>query len=80
MIPAGLPVDCPRCGESCDDCGERMCSTNGPEPAPRCQEHPTCTSCATHPVHCRECGRVLDLAAQDHADDRAYDMAREAGR
>lgn len=80
MIPAGIHDDCPRCGERCDDCGRVMCSTNGPEPAPRCQDHPTCTRCSTHVIYCGECGRVLDQLAQDDADDRAHDVAREAGR
>lgn len=76
----GSPIGCDQCGDRCDGCGDRMCSKWGPEPAPRCPDHPTCVECADHVVHCRECGRVLAEVAQDHADDRAHDMAREAGR
>lgn len=62
----------------CIECGDPITETD--PPAPRCPDHQSHERCADHPVHCRECRRVLDLAAQDHADDRAHDMAREAGR
>ena len=58
MIPTGTP--CPGCGDQCTDCGQRMCTTNGPAPIPTCPDHPTCIRCAlAHPVvYCTECQRV----------------------
>lgn len=81
MIVTGTlePTLChvPNCGQiRCTDCGERM-SCQGPEPAPRCTEHPTCTDCATHPVYCWECREVLRGIAEDRAEQAAFDAARE---
>lgn len=83
MIPLGTLAHAtcrvPDCGQvRCDTCGERMACV-GPEPAPRCDQHPTCLDCADSVVHCRECGEVLRQAAEDRAEQAAYDLAREAG-
>ena len=51
---------CDGCGTRCIDCNERMCIAFGPEPAPRCVDHPTCVDCAEIP-DCRECKRVDGL-------------------
>lgn len=62
----------------CIECGDSITDTD--EGAPRCLEHQTHTRCSDHVVYCRECRRVLAEVEQDRADDRAYDVAREAGR
>lgn len=76
-IPAAHPCDLRDCGRRwCNDCGERL-TCAGPEPAVRCSEHDTCTDCVG-PVYCMECCQVVAEAAQDYADDRACDVARDA--
>lgn len=52
---------CRSCGVRCDVCDERMCSEFGPEPAARCDAHPTCVDCAEIPP-CRDCGEVIRQA------------------
>ena len=59
----------------CGDCGQRM--TGAVTAAPRCHQHPTCTSCSDQVVHCRECGEVLRQVAEDRAEQVAYDASRE---
>lgn len=65
------------CGIRCTVCGERMCSLYGPEPAPRCPEHPCCQPCDDAPVWCRECREVLRVVAEDRAEQVSFDAARE---
>lgn len=67
---------CEECGARCSACDERMCALFGPEPEPRCELHPTCSSCADD-VTCPECALILAERAQDRAVDVAYDVSRE---
>lgn len=53
---------CTDCGTRCDDCGERMCATWGPEPAITCGVHRYCTDC-DRDNRCRECRREREAAA-----------------
>lgn len=57
----GSPEGCKDCGVRCDICGDRMCSKWGPEPAARCDAHPTCVDCAEIPP-CRDCGEAIRQA------------------
>ena len=61
--------ECAVCGSRCVECGERLCSTNGPEPAPRCADHLCCVECSDHVVYCGECKRVMAGVAEDKAAD-----------
>lgn len=47
--------DCPGCGTRCDDCGERMCNTYGPEVAVTCGAHTLCVDCSDSNNPCAEC-------------------------
>lgn len=47
-------MTCESCGDRCDICDERMCSTFGPEPAPTCPAHQECVDCHTD-NRCQEC-------------------------
>lgn len=62
----------------CIECGDAI--TDADAGAPRCLEHQTHTRCSDHVVYCGPCKTVLAEVERDHADDRAYDVAREAGR
>lgn len=46
-------AECADCGVRCDDCGERMCSEFGPEPAITCAAHRLCICCDD--MTCKDC-------------------------
>lgn len=57
-----------RCGVRCDDCGDRMCAIDGPEPR-------TCgTTCVDCPCDCTTCVR----AAQDIRADVMRKIEKES--
>lgn len=65
---------CPSCGDRCTDCGDRMCTLNGPEPAPRCSEHPCCSGvCSLAPVYCWACKELLADIEQDAMADAGWE-------
>ena len=57
-------MTCTDCGDRCDICDERMCSTFGPEPAPTCPAHQECVDCHTD-NRCRECAAAYQRVPTD---------------
>lgn len=66
------PDVCDPCanGARCEDCGDRMCDTNGPAPRPGCGTR--CVACP--PCDCTRCAD----ARHDAAMDAAYQAERDA--